>query len=312
MTPSASAASIRSDVRRTDRTPTTVARRRARRVVPGGDPRTPAGGRRSSSPRALRGDGPRSYGGPMLPTNVIETSGLGKRYGERIVAVDGLDLRVRRGRGLRLPRAQRRRQDDDAAHAARARPADVGQRARPRPATGVAGGPVPHRLPDRDAVLLPVPVRTRQPAGARAARGRRGDAHLARPGRGGARGSRRRSLRHVLPGHEAAARDRRGAAQGPRPADPRRADQRHGPRRHGRDAQLHPRARRRPPHRPPLQPPDGRGRAGLRPGRRDQPRPAGRRGDGRRATRPRAALAAGRAARRGGAPARPCWSRSTP
>jgi ABC-type multidrug transport system ATPase subunit len=33
----------------------------------------------------------------MLPTNVIETSGLGKRYGERIVAVDGLDLRVRPG-----------------------------------------------------------------------------------------------------------------------------------------------------------------------------------------------------------------------
>ena len=33
----------------------------------------------------------------MLPTNVIETSGLGKRYGERIVAVDDLEMRVRPG-----------------------------------------------------------------------------------------------------------------------------------------------------------------------------------------------------------------------
>jgi len=29
--------------------------------------------------------------------HVVETHGLGKRYGERIVAVDGLDLKVRRG-----------------------------------------------------------------------------------------------------------------------------------------------------------------------------------------------------------------------
>src|SRR4051812_17247859 len=33
----------------------------------------------------------------MLPTNAIETSGLGKRYGDRIVAVDDLHMRVRPG-----------------------------------------------------------------------------------------------------------------------------------------------------------------------------------------------------------------------
>ena len=51
-------------------------------------------------------------------THVIETDSLTKRYGE-IVAVDHLDLRVRRGE-VYGPRTQRRRQDDDAADAARA------------------------------------------------------------------------------------------------------------------------------------------------------------------------------------------------
>ena len=58
---------------------------------------------------------------------------LTKRYGE-VVAVQDLDLTVRAGRGLRLPRPQRRRQDDDAADAARpgpARPAGTGAAARP-------------------------------------------------------------------------------------------------------------------------------------------------------------------------------------
>ena len=32
-----------------------------------------------------------------MTSSSIETHGLGKRYGERIVAVDRLDLRVRRG-----------------------------------------------------------------------------------------------------------------------------------------------------------------------------------------------------------------------
>ena len=44
--------------------------------------------------------------------SAIRTSGLTKRYGDTL-ALDDLDLEVRRGRGLRLPRAQRRRQDDD-------------------------------------------------------------------------------------------------------------------------------------------------------------------------------------------------------
>ena len=59
---------------------------------------------------------------------VVETRDLTKRYSDRIVAVDHLNLRVRQGGGLRVPRPQRRRQDDDAAHAARVGPPGLGQR----------------------------------------------------------------------------------------------------------------------------------------------------------------------------------------
>ena len=45
--------------------------------------------------------------------DVVQVRGLTKRYGNGVTAVDGIDLTVRRGRGLRLPRAERRRQDDD-------------------------------------------------------------------------------------------------------------------------------------------------------------------------------------------------------
>ena len=50
----------------------------------------------------------------------IELHGLTKRFGD-VTAVDGLDLRARGRHGHRLPRPQRRRQDDDAADAARPR-----------------------------------------------------------------------------------------------------------------------------------------------------------------------------------------------
>ena len=51
----------------------------------------------------------------------IRTEGLSKRYGSTL-ALDGLDLTVRRGRGVRLPRPERRRQDDDDPAAARPAP----------------------------------------------------------------------------------------------------------------------------------------------------------------------------------------------
>ena len=80
----------------------------------------------------------------------------------------------------------------------------------------------------------------------------------------------RRPVRHLLARHEAAAGNRGGVAQGSGAADPRRAHERHGPCRYGGDARLHSRARPRSADGAPLQPPHGRGRAGLRPRRRDQ------------------------------------------
>ena len=63
----------------------------------------------------------------------LATQGLAKRYGPR-VALDGLDLRVPDRRRLRVPRAQRRRQDHDDADPHRAHPAGRRQRRAPGPA----------------------------------------------------------------------------------------------------------------------------------------------------------------------------------
>ena len=222
--------------------------------------------------------------------NVIETRGADQALRRAIVAVDDLDLRVRRGEVYGFLGPERRGQDDDAADAARAGATDVGRRRGARRARRAPGGPGPHRRDGRGAGLLPVPVGPRQPAGARRATPAcRAIAHRRRccdeVGLRAARGDR---FRDLLAGDEAAARRRRRAAQGPRAADPRRADQRARPGRHGRDADVHPRAR------PSgdrtvaaLQPPDGGGRAGLRPGRRHPRRRARRRGHRRRAARPR-------------------------
>ena len=64
-----------------------------------------------------------------MGATAIHTEGLTKRYGD-VAALDHLDLEVAPGRGRRLPRAQRRRQDHDDPPAARADPPDRG--ARPR------------------------------------------------------------------------------------------------------------------------------------------------------------------------------------
>ena len=58
-----------------------------------------------------------------MPQPAIHTEGLSKRYGDTL-ALDALDLTVQRGRGVRLPRTQRRRQDDHDPAAAGAAPAE--------------------------------------------------------------------------------------------------------------------------------------------------------------------------------------------
>ena len=84
-------------------------------------------------------------------------------------------LRRRAGRGLRLPRPQRRRQDDHDQHALHAREADRRQRARrgPRRRRRARRRPPPHRprLPGPDARRLP--DRRAEPAAARRALRRR-------------------------------------------------------------------------------------------------------------------------------------------
>ncbi len=148
-----------------------------------------------------------------------------------------------RGRRLRLSRAQRRRQDDVAAHAPRPHPAGCGQRAavRARPARGRGARPGRRRRLRRGAALLPVPERAAQPAArGRARRRRRGapDRRGARHGR--PRRPRGRQGRRLLARHAPAARHRRRAAARAAPAAARRADDRAGPGRHARHAAADP------------------------------------------------------------------------
>ena len=232
-----------------------------------------------------------------MTTLVIETRELGKRYDGRIVAVDKLSLRVRRGEVYGFLGPNGAGKTTTLRMLARARAADLGERARPGRAARVAGEPRPRRGADRVADLLPLPLREGQPARARPLLRRSGGEDRGRPGRGRPRRARRRPVRDVLARDEAAARDRRRAAQGSRAPDPRRADERHGSRRHGRDARVHPESRARPADGAPLQPPDERGRAGRRPRRRDQQRRARSRRNGGRASRPREPVGTGRAAR---------------
>ena len=100
---------------------------------------------------------------------VIETEALTKRYGEAIVAVDALDLRVRRGEvyGFLGPNGAGKTTTLRMLLGL-VRPTSR-QRDRARRAARRAGGAGADRRDGRGARLLPVPVRPRQPARARAA-----------------------------------------------------------------------------------------------------------------------------------------------
>ncbi len=177
---------------------------------------------------------------------------------------------------LRLPRAQRRRQDDHIAHPRR--PRARGRRRRQDPGPGRrrrrSRRAQPDRLPPRRARLLQVddgarvPALRRQPVRPlrqRAGQTRRRHARARRAER------REHARRRVLTGHEAAPRRRPGAHPRPAAAAARRADERARPHRsprrprhgglaarphHGLLLHAHPRGRR----------------AHLRHGRRHRPR----------------------------------------
>ena len=209
----------------------------------------------------------------------IETRGLGKAFGPRL-ALEGVDLARPERRRVRLPRRQRRRQDD--ADPAAARPG----RSPPRGTMRVLGHAVPggtrgrarpRRRDHRGAALPSAPHRSREPSrpcrGPRARRARQ-DRRLARARRPDR--PRRRQGEDLLARHAPAARRRALPARRPRAADPRRAAERPGPGGHPRDAPADPRARRRGPDRAALLPPARRGREDLRRGR-DRRRGQGRR-----------------------------------
>ena len=197
---------------------------------------------------------------------VVEFSGLTKRFGS-LTAVDDLSFTVAPGQVTGFLGPERRRQDHDAADAARPGPADVRHRdhrrsrvRRPRPP---ARGRRRRARGDRRA---PRAVRPRPPA-----HHRRRRRHPRQPGRRAARddrhpGVRAQAGRRLLDRDAAAARARAVAARRPAAAGPRRAGQRPRPR-------GHPLAARLPA--PPL-PRPGQDRAGL------QPPAAGGRADRRR------------------------------
>ena len=178
----------------------------------GGDELRP---RRLAAGRGGRG---RGAGGEVSAAPPVEARGLVKRYGE-IVAVDHVDLDGRARRRLRLPRPERRRQDDLAADAARPDPPDrgLGAALRPRSADRRREGARRRRRLRRGAALLPVPLRPPQPRAARRLR-RAGLALADRRGARARRAARPREgpRRRLLARDAAAARDRRVAAPEPR------------------------------------------------------------------------------------------------
>ena len=181
---------------------------------------------------------------------MIEVQHLTKRYG-RVTAVRRRQLPGRTRRDPRVPRTQRRRQDDDDAHpdrlhAGHRRQGHCRRIRRLRPA---ARGQAPHRLPARDAAALPGHERLRVSRLRRQDQRRPvGRPSRARQVRDGAHAHRRHGeppLRQAVEGLQAARRPRPGAHPQPRRAHPRRADRRPRPEADHRDARADQGARRR-------------------------------------------------------------------
>ena len=168
-----------------------------------------------------------------MTTPAVVVESLTKSFG----ATDGgrrAFVRGRAGRDLRAARAQRRRQDDHAAHP-RGHPA-ADARARPRGGAGRRAGTARRaatpRLPHRHDGTVSAPHRTRaarllRPP-ARPGPGRRRGACRRAGGRAASDALLRPALRGALDGRAAAGVDRARRAARPRRAHPRRADGRPG------------------------------------------------------------------------------------
>ena len=197
-------------------------------------------------------------------TASTSTCSAGDVYGFLGANGSGKTTTVRMLLGLVLPTQRRGR-------AARAsRMPRAGRRVLPRVGALIEG-----------PAALRAPVRPGQPGAARRRRARRArgapapaadrrGARAGRPGRG-----RPAAGQGLLAGHAAAAGPGRRAAAPSRAAGARRADQRPGPAGHPRDPRPAAGAAPRRDDGLPLQPPAGRGRAAVHPGRGARPRPAG-------------------------------------
>ena len=242
-----------------------------------GDPRS--GPAADAATSAFSADSVRRQRTTSTEDQMITVSGLTKQYGDRTV-VDDVSLHPGARHGDRLPRPERRRQDDDDADDHRP---GAGDRRVRRWSTG---GPTP-TLPNPGAVMgtlldagavHPGPDRADPPAAA----GRR--ARRARP-----RGSTRCSSWSGSPtpagrrigGYSLGMRQRLGhrrrAAGRPAGADVRRAGQRAGPGGHPLDARAAPRPRGPRRHGAAVRAPARRGRAHGRPAAGDRRRPDRRR-----------------------------------
>ena len=185
----------------------------------------------------------------------IVVSGLTKQYKK----VTGRGQSVVRGptrSSHRVPRAERRRQDHDAAYAAQPRYAHRGHRHHRRAAVRRPSRSGQHRRGGAGGVQ-----RAQGPLRAQPSAGDRGLGRPARqPGRRGARTGRAHTggeaqVQGLLAGHAPASRHRRRTPRRPARAHPRRARQRPRPRGHPLDARPAQGPRDERPHGPGVQPP---------------------------------------------------------
>jgi len=106
----------------------------------------------------------------MENTTVIETNGLTKRYGNGVLAVDSVEMSVRRGELYGFLGPNGAGENDHPADARGPHPAHLGHGDRSGPRTGGPGRAREDRLPCGGARLLPIPAGRGEPQGGRGLR----------------------------------------------------------------------------------------------------------------------------------------------